>query len=51
MTLFENTNKGVHLIHVSVPKWDNLQTAYTNLMRKYPELSIAMKLQWQVAHS
>jgi len=44
----EKTNKIVHLRYVSVPKSGNVQTSDTKRMRKYAELSIEMKQQWQV---
>jgi hypothetical protein len=39
----------VYLIVVRVPNADNLPVAYTKKMRKYAELSIEMKQQWQIA--
>ena len=48
ITLFEKSNGVVYVIYVSIPKWGNLQTSYTNIMRVYVELSIAVKRQWQV---
>jgi len=48
ITLFEKTNKVVYLIYIGIPKWGNLQTSYTNIMRKYAELNIQVKQQWQV---
>jgi len=48
ITLFEKTNKIIYLIAVNIPNVGNLQTAYTENMRKYAELSIDVKQQWQV---
>jgi len=42
------TNKIVYLSYVSIPNSGNVQTAETKRMRKYAELSIEMKQQWQV---
>jgi hypothetical protein len=40
ITLFEKTNKLVHLIDVGISNFGNLQTLYTEEMRNYAELSI-----------
>jgi len=42
------TNKIVYLSYVSIPNSGNVQTAETKRMRKYAELSIEMKQQWQL---
>lgn len=46
--LFEKNNKLFHLIGVCVPNAGSVPTLYTVEMRKYAELSIEMKQQWQV---
>jgi hypothetical protein len=47
-TLFEKTNKLIHLIGVSIPNVDNPPTPYTGEIRKYAELIIEVKKQWQL---
>ena len=48
ITFFEKTNKIVYLIDVSLSNLGSLQTAYTEKMRKYAELSTEVKQWWQV---
>jgi hypothetical protein len=43
ITFFEKTNKIVYLIDVSVPNSGDVQTAYTEKIRKYAELNIEVK--------
>jgi len=48
ITLFEKTNKLLHLFGVCIPNAGNVPTPCTEEMRKYAELSIEVKQQWQV---
>jgi hypothetical protein len=47
-TLFEKTNKLIHLVGVCIPNAGNLPIPYTEEMRKYAEMSIEVKQQWQL---
>jgi hypothetical protein len=48
ITLFEKTNKLLHLIGVCIPNSGNLPTPYTEEMRKCAEFSNEVKQHWQV---
>ena len=48
ITLIDKINKSTTLIDIAVPNTHNLKDTYTEKIRKYTDLSIEIKKQWQM---